>query len=281
MKKMNMKLASLLLFAILTAACAPQICFAADTPAFTAADIVNQLQTPIPAHSDGITQTTSYYGGIAFTWHGEGKPTKIGEYQLTWSDGAYGSLPGTVQPAVAFGEIVGHLDETGFPWNIKITNTISDELKSVPEIVYMINACDSETVIEDMGTRTVCTYDGIADALMNDPNVEVQGLILVSEKMPLSADGYAMDWVSRDYLTELVPITTNRGSGDVDGNGSVDLGDALTALQTYSDVELMNQPNPLTATQFIAADMDGDGKVTIGDALAILQTYTDETLFHQ
>ena len=80
---------------------------------------------------------------------------------------------------------------------------------------------------------------------------------------------------------EILPLIDSYLAGDADGNGSVDLGDALTALQAYSDTELMKQPNPLTAAQFIAADMDGDGKVTIEDALTILQTYTDETLLHQ
>ena len=76
-----------------------------------------------------------------------------------------------------------------------------------------------------------------------------------------------MPVVHQDYL-----------SGDADGNGKVDLDDAITALQAYTAVNLMKQENPLTAAQFIAADTDGDGVVYIEDALGILQIYTQSLL---
>jgi len=93
---------------------------------------------------------------------------------------------------------------------------------------------------------------------------------------------HAIDYPSSIRSFTVMPVEHQEFlSGDVNGNDTVELADALTALQAYSDTDLMKQPNPLTASQFIAADMDGDGKVTLEDALAILQIYTDETLLHQ
>ena len=66
--------------------------------------------------------------------------------------------------------------------------------------------------------------------------------------------------------------------GDADGNGGVNLDDAITALQVYTAVDLMKQETPLKDGKFTAADTDGDGKVTMDDALAILQAYTKTLL---
>ena len=55
------------------------------------------------------------------------------------------------------------------------------------------------------------------------------------------------------------------GYGDVDGDGNVNVTDALTALQAaVGKISLSDESKT-------AADVDGDGKITVTDALLILQ----------
>ena len=53
--------------------------------------------------------------------------------------------------------------------------------------------------------------------------------------------------------------------GDVDGNGTIDLYDALLTIRAANDLE------NLTAEQFERADLDGNGHLTANEALLILQ----------
>ena len=214
MKKMNMKLASLLLSAILTAACAPQICFAADTPAFTAADIVKQLDEPdIQQYDyDAGTATSSHDYGIAFVWHGEGAPTQIGSYAFTEANGAYvhpietvTGAEGDIWDAVKVGETYGISYGSQ-----KITHTVSDDLKNAPEKIYVVTPCDAELRTNDLGTQVEYSFAGIAEALMHDPNAEVKGLLRISLTCPIGIDDEIMSWVSCAYHTELVPIETTK-----------------------------------------------------------------------
>ncbi len=69
-------------------------------------------------------------------------------------------------------------------------------------------------------------------------------------------------WISMDYAKKVRPL------GDVNGNGSVEAADALTALQGST------KKVTLKAVEMTAADLPPDGTVTAGDALRILQLVT-------
>ena len=310
MKKMNMKLASLLLSAILTAACAPQICFAADTPAFTAADIVKQLDEPDIQQYDydasRIAQLLAnpqkyewilddpndpYSNGTKVTYYNEGIAILCDDI-----DALTGKPLGGHRVVVSEGEWASYYYYSSrYQTGDFLVQKVSD---FAPEFGQMLRYEHPETQAEKQPVELSKDFDNykkpvymiscakgaeqeLASALTAASNIEILGLVVGETHEEIVAGGTQAMMQNYPSAVKLVPFTTNHGSGDVDGNGSVDLGDALTALQAYSDAELMKLPNPLTASQFIAADMDGDSKVTLSDALTILQNYTDETLLHQ
>ncbi len=53
---------------------------------------------------------------------------------------------------------------------------------------------------------------------------------------------------------------------------------AVTALQIYTDMELMHTAGTYSAEQLMLSDVDGDGSVTMDDALALLSAYTNTLL---
>ena len=75
------------------------------------------------------------------------------------------------------------------------------------------------------------------------------------------------------FYTKFMGVTTStpvrigpkRGFGDVDGDGSIDPGDARLALRASVDLEYLND------NAFLAADSDGDGVITPSDARTILR----------
>ncbi len=76
---------------------------------------------------------------------------------------------------------------------------------------------------------------------------------------------------ARAFLVDSLPSTVVSGhfaiiqSGDVNGDGDVDLGDAVLALQIAAGV------TPAAAV-YAEADVDGDGKIGMGEALFAFQT---------
>ncbi|OQX25435.1 MAG: hypothetical protein BWK80_15590 [Desulfobacteraceae bacterium IS3] len=54
-------------------------------------------------------------------------------------------------------------------------------------------------------------------------------------------------------------------SGDIDGSGAADLGDAISVLRILADIKLENQ------TIFVCTDLNGDGRIGIEEVLYILQ----------
>ncbi len=72
-------------------------------------------------------------------------------------------------------------------------------------------------------------------------------------------------------------VMPNPTFGDVDMNGVITLEDAMSALQSYTNV-LQKKSDPTPLGGVYAADVDGDDDVTILDAVSILQYYTLRTL---
>ncbi len=68
--------------------------------------------------------------------------------------------------------------------------------------------------------------------------------------------------------------------GDLDGNGRIELQDALDVLTLYSQ-KLLSRKGSLSAQLFTAADVDGDGEITLDDALCVLTYYSSNTLLHK
>ena len=66
--------------------------------------------------------------------------------------------------------------------------------------------------------------------------------------------------------------------GDYDGNGSVDIDDAISVLKYYSASLTGESAETLTARQKAVTDADADGQLTVDDALSILQYYTQGLL---
>jgi hypothetical protein len=73
-------------------------------------------------------------------------------------------------------------------------------------------------------------------------------------------DGYPV------LVWQLTPeVVGEPGSGDLDGDGYVTVGDALVVARAVVGVIT------LTPAQFAAVDLDGDGSLTMSDAIAVIQ----------
>lgn len=75
---------------------------------------------------------------------------------------------------------------------------------------------------------------------------------------------------------ESAPVQTAL-SGDIDGNGTVEVGDAQKALNAYAEIIAGNDPK-LTDVQKKAADVDNDGRIDVTDAQYILLYYVENSI---
>lgn len=75
---------------------------------------------------------------------------------------------------------------------------------------------------------------------------------------------------------ESAPVQTAL-SGDIDGNGTVEVGDAQKALNAYAEIIAGNDPK-LTDVQKKAADVDNNGKIDVADAQYILLYYVENSI---
>jgi hypothetical protein len=76
--------------------------------------------------------------------------------------------------------------------------------------------------------------------------------VLLSANNPIGGNGTRCSFV----VNSLTP-------GDIDGNGSVSMTDALTALRMAMSI--------LPISNLEAADMDGNGTITVADALRVMR----------
>lgn len=87
----------------------------------------------------------------------------------------------------------------------------------------------------------------------------------------------AVTQTTTPVTTTAVPADQPLETGDLTGNGRVDLRDVREALKeyTYTFIEL---PGILNESQKKAADIDGDEKITLKDVRLILKYYTYNTV---
>ncbi len=79
--------------------------------------------------------------------------------------------------------------------------------------------------------------------------------------------------VSYEYQLDAGTDTPESVTGDIDGNGTVDISDATAVLSLYAEGAAGITPAIYTSTEINPADVNGDGVVSVDDATAILLYY--------
>ncbi len=79
--------------------------------------------------------------------------------------------------------------------------------------------------------------------------------------------------VSYEYQLEAGTGTSETVTGDIDGNGTVDISDATAVLSIYAESAAGISPAIYTSAASNPADVNGDGVVSLDDATAILLYY--------
>ena len=69
---------------------------------------------------------------------------------------------------------------------------------------------------------------------------------------------------------------SNRYIGDVDGDGSLSVQDAVQILTYYAQQAAGCSPTFASDLQYTTADYDGDGSITVNDAVSVLETYAKQ-----
>ena len=82
-----------------------------------------------------------------------------------------------------------------------------------------------------------------------------------------------------EKMTQLKPYiqTPEIPFGDLDGNGKIELRDAMSALKYVSQIQSF-QSGDLSYKQFLSADVSGSGDVELADATMILRYYQRNTV---
>ncbi len=130
-------------------------------------------------------------------------------------------------------------------------------------IYYDYFLCGSDSYDEHFGKR-LFSETHIADGDFN-------GTGAAEFTYPtLAQDAYDVNWNTVTMPVRELP--EGRSYGDVNGDGAVDVTDALLVLQIY-----VNLTQPEDETAEIAADVTGDWNITVSDALYILKKYVNLT----
>ncbi|MBQ8725453.1 MAG: hypothetical protein IJY74_07290, partial [Oscillospiraceae bacterium] len=79
--------------------------------------------------------------------------------------------------------------------------------------------------------------------------------------------------VSYEYQLDAGTDTSEPVTGDIDGNGTVDISDATAVLSMYAESAAGISPAIYTSAASNPADVNGDGAVNLDDAAAILTYY--------
>ena len=117
-----------------------------------------------------------------------------------------------------------------------------------------------------MGTDTVPTESNIL--YINQATADENGTVTFDNVYPSSLvdSTVYLSGTELDGLTKMGEIDLKVMAGDVDGNQSVQVGDAALLMRYISKIE-----TSLTSAQLAAGDIDGNGTVEIGDVALLLR----------
>ena len=249
-------------------------------------------------------QASSDINGVKLTWFQDDYPTVAGYnlYKSTAKDGLYTKvnkhllnydeteyLDKEVEPGVTyyynFTVVLTDMSESKPSGKTVVTtyDSMAPNVYHTPiSVAYLgFNLMVSATVTDNVGAQSVTLYyrvkgaDTFQEALMQASNSKYTAMIpaasITSEGLEYYID--AFDGINHTYSGSNVSphqvIVQSKVSenekGDVDGNGTIDLYDALLTIRAANDLE------NLTAEQFERADLDGNGHLTANEALLILQ----------
>lgn len=249
-------------------------------------------------------QASSDINGVKLTWFQDDYPTVAGYnlYKSTAKDGLYTKvnkhlfnydeteyLDKEVEPGVTyyynFTVVLTDMSESKPSGKTVVTtyDSMAPDVYHTPiSVAYLgFNLMVSATVTDNVGAQSVTLYyrvkgaDTFQETLMQASNSKYTAMIpaasITSEGLEYYID--AFDGINHTYSGSSVSphqvIVQSKVSenekGDVDGNGTIDLYDALLTIRAANDLE------NLTAEQFERADLDGNGHLTANEALLILQ----------
>lgn len=249
-------------------------------------------------------QASSDINGVKLTWFQDDYPTVAGYnlYKSTAKDGLYTKvnkhllnydeteyLDKEVEPGVTyyynFTVVLTDMSESKPSGKTVVTtyDSMAPNVYHTPiSVAYLgFNLMVSATVTDNVGAQSVTLYyrvkgaDTFQETLMQASNSKYSAMIpaasITSEGLEYYID--AFDGINHTYSGSNVSphqvIVQSKVSenekGDVDGNGTIDLYDALLTIRAANDLE------NLTAEQFERADLDGNGHLTANEALLILQ----------
>lgn len=249
-------------------------------------------------------QASSDINGVKLTWFQDDYPTVAGYnlYKSTTKNGLYTKvnkhllnydeteyLDKEVEPGVTyyynFTVVLTDMSESKPSGKTVVTtyDSMAPNVYHTPiSVAYLgFNLMVSATVTDNVGAQSVTLYyrvkgaDTFQETPMQASNSKYTAMIpaasITSEGLEYYID--AFDGINHTYSGSSVSphqvIVQSKVSenekGDVDGNGTIDLYDALLTIRAANDLE------NLTAEQFERADLDGNGHLTANEALLILQ----------
>lgn len=170
------------------------------------------------------------------------------------------SIDSAINAKVAIGESTT-AQNGSVTTNFAVRPEIIEDIKNTGTLFYY-----TFRILPTSNTSTGTSSSGTASGIVNPVNTEVTFSI-----------SSVTDWNQNEsfYLTTARSIVTMNGglriTGDVNGNGKIDLVDVLYIVQYY------NKVRTLTSVEFSLADVDKNGVVNLVDAKKILRYYNGET----
>ena len=249
-------------------------------------------------------QASSDINGVKLNWFQDDYPTIAGYnlYKSTAKDGQYTKvnkqlinydvteyLDKEVEPGVTyfynFTVVLTDMSESKPSGKTSVTtyDSLAPNVYHTPiSVAYLgFNLMVSATVTDNVGAESVALFyrvkgeEAFQQVAMQANNSKYTAMIVSSYITDAGLEYYidAFDGINHTYSASasaphqviVQSKVTENEKGDVDGNGVIDLYDALLTIRAANDLE------NLTSEQFERADLDGNSHLTANEALLILQ----------